>query len=64
MTRFADLTESLKPAQIKRAGLDNFGSDKCDLCGVTFDVGDAKVWTQETGKVHFKCYLKRKEAKK
>lgn len=41
-----------------KSGLDNFGSDRCDLCGVKFDVGDAKIWTQEIGKAHFyPCYL-------
>ena len=64
MTRFAELLEKQKPRG--KAGLDTFGTDKCSLCGVKFDAGDAKVWTAETGKVHFSpCYMKwKKENKK
>ena len=62
MARFAEIMESLKPK--RGSGLDMFGSDKCNLCGVTFDPSDAKIWTRETGKVHFNpCYLKHKRKK-
>lgn len=63
MARFEEIKQTLKPKS--KTGLDNFGSDKCDICSVTFDAKDAKIWTRETGKVHFNpCYLNYKKQKK
>ena len=63
MTRFSELLEKQKPRG--KSGLDTFGTDKCDLCHEMFDPQDAKIWTRETGKVHFSpCYVEwRKEQK-
>lgn len=61
MTRFAEVLETMKPQPVKRAGLDNFAGDRCGLCGVSFDPKDAKIWTRETGKVPFRCYVKWKK---
>ena len=57
MKRFADIiVEHQPPLMEKRSGLDGFPGDKCNLCGVGFDPTDAKIWTLETGKVHYRCY--------
>jgi len=58
MARFAEIVEALKPKS--KSGLDTFGTDTCSICSVKFDPSDAKVWTRETGKAHFTCYLKAK----
>ena len=65
MVRFEEIRQVLKPLKPKsKAGLDNFGNDKCDMCRITFDAKDAKIWTRETGKVHFDpCYLNYKKNK-
>ena len=57
MKRFADIVaEHHAPVMQKRAGLDAFEGTRCLLCGVTFDSKDSKIWTRETGKVHYRCY--------
>ena len=44
-----------EPVMRRSAGVKG---DICELCGVSFDPGDAKVWTRETGSCHFyPCYL-------
>ena len=53
--RFEEVRQALKP---KRSAFAFTGG--CELCGVAFDSCDAKIWTRETGKAHFACYLKGK----
>ena len=56
LKRFAELVDGLKPPQ-RGTGLDTFPGDACTICTVKFDNTDAKIWTRETGKCHYKCYI-------
>jgi len=65
MKRFSDIAaEHHTPLMQKRSGLDGFPGDKCSLCGVAFDPKDAKIWTRETGKAHYRCYIGWRENQK
>ena len=64
MKRFADIAEEHHaPLMQKRSGLDGWG-DNCSLCGVAFDPADAKIWTRETGKAHYRCYAEWRQKQK
>jgi len=65
MKRFADIVAKHQPPLMeKRAGLDGFPGNNCGLCGVAFDPLDAKIWTRETGKVHYRCYVEWRKKQK
>ena len=61
--RFANILHDLKrkPLLERQAGLTGFSGGACSLCYVKFDVGDAKIWTRESGKCHFRCYVQWKK---
>ena len=66
MKRFEEIRTGLQRMKReytgKKAGLDGVvAGDVCSLCGVTFDVADARIWTGATGKCHFRCYKKWKQ---